>query len=274
MTQAAETVFDEMRELQVRRKHFIAQQVSIENRARGLILRALGWRPDVEAAESTPLKKRSETILAKAMRGKPSDDFPLLAADLEVDRRMREPAIKARAAVEKQMRKLARDLPVYAGFAANVRGFADLGLAVIAGECGDLANYATVSKVWKRLGLAPFNGQAGSTWRRTGGLTADEWTALGYSPKRLGQLYGVVTVPLFMAQRAGMPYREVYLTRRAHTAITHPEWSKKRSDNDARRIMTKALIADLWSAWPRASQSIEHSLGLRAADSIAERRAA
>lgn len=42
------------------------------------------------------------------------------------------------------------------------------------------------------------------------------------------------------------PYRAVYLARREHTAITHPEWTPGHSHNDALRIASKAILRDLW----------------------------
>lgn len=43
-------------------------------------------------------------------------------------------------------------------------------------------------------------------------------------------------------------YREVYDTRRAHTAITHPDWAPGHSHNDALRILSKTILRDLWRA--------------------------
>jgi hypothetical protein len=47
-------------------------------------------------------------------------------------------------------------------------------------------------------------------------------------------------------RRALSPYRAVYDNRRAHTATTHPEWSPLHSQNDALRIVSKAILKDLW----------------------------
>ncbi|HEY6110033.1 MAG TPA: hypothetical protein VIV56_14135 [Gemmatimonadales bacterium] len=42
------------------------------------------------------------------------------------------------------------------------------------------------------------------------------------------------------------PYRVTYDRRRAHTAVTHPEWTDGHSHNDALRITAKAVLRDLW----------------------------
>jgi hypothetical protein len=48
--------------------------------------------------------------------------------------------------------------------------------------------------------------------------------------------------------RAGGPYRDVYDTRRAHTALTHPDWTPGHSHNDGLRVAAKAMLRDLWRA--------------------------
>jgi len=44
------------------------------------------------------------------------------------------------------------------------------------------------------------------------------------------------------------PYRVVYDRRRAHTAVTHPEWTDGHSLNDALRVTSKEILKDLWRA--------------------------
>ena len=42
------------------------------------------------------------------------------------------------------------------------------------------------------------------------------------------------------------PFRTVYDTRRAHTAVSHPEWTPGHSHNDALRIVAKAVLKEMW----------------------------
>lgn len=49
-------------------------------------------------------------------------------------------------------------------------------------------------------------------------------------------------------QFAVTPYGQLYLDRRAHTAVTHPEWNPGHGLNDALRIMGKELLKQLWRA--------------------------
>jgi hypothetical protein len=44
------------------------------------------------------------------------------------------------------------------------------------------------------------------------------------------------------------PYRVKYDQRRAHTAITHPEWTDGHSHNDALRVASKEILKHLWRA--------------------------
>lgn len=49
-------------------------------------------------------------------------------------------------------------------------------------------------------------------------------------------------------KQARSPYRAVYDARRAHTAVTHPDWTAGHSHSDALRITSKAILRDLWIA--------------------------
>jgi hypothetical protein len=181
--------------------------------------------------------------------------------------------------VEDEMRRLAALLPV-ADWATAIRGFGLLNLAIVVGEAGrPLHDYGSVSKLWKRLGLAVIDG------RRQQRIGNDKDLAIqhGYSAVRRSQVYVVGSVSVFMAQRAGMKYREVYDKRRAHTlpriAATadlpfkhRDKWTPKRADSDARRVMTKALLCDLWCHWRDCVRlgAIEHAMPTKAMPPAAE----
>lgn len=44
------------------------------------------------------------------------------------------------------------------------------------------------------------------------------------------------------------PYRIEYDERRAHTSVTHPEWTDKHAMTDALRVAAKEVLKDLWRA--------------------------
>ena len=151
------------------------------------------------------------------------------------------------------MCEIARSFPVWTR-AAEVAGFAELGLAVILAEAGnDLTAYPHPMHLWKRLGLAPYKGKAMSS---QSGLTKDEWITAGYNPARRGRMAGDIGAALFFAKDKNA-YGAVYAARREHTALTHPDWTKAHSDNDARRIMLKAFVADLWRWWQECAQAAD-----------------
>jgi hypothetical protein len=49
-------------------------------------------------------------------------------------------------------------------------------------------------------------------------------------------------------KQSDSPYRKIYDDRRAHTLVTHPDWTLGHSHNDALRLIGKAILKDLWVA--------------------------
>ena len=91
-----------------------------------------------------------------------------------------------RAALEKRLKALARKLPVWTGWAKDVRGFGELSLAAIVGEAGDLSGYSNPAKLWKRMGLAVVNGE-----RQRKKSDAAEAAAHGYRPARRSVVWNI-----------------------------------------------------------------------------------
>lgn len=178
-----------------------------------------------------------------------------------------EPVLERRLQIEDEMKALASKLPAME-FVRDVPGVDALGLAVIVAEAGDLSRYPTVQHLWKRFELDSYDGHARSSWRRGGrgpgwapvALSSKTWEELGAAPRKLGQLFGVVTEALAKA-KAKSKYGEIYSDRRKRTMVTHPEWgegkplnksgfpSSRHADMDAKRVMTKAFLKDLWVFW-------------------------
>jgi hypothetical protein len=162
-----------------------------------------------------------------------------------------------RKSTEKQMVKAAKTLPVYE-WVESTRGFGALGFAQIVGECGDLSNYGTVSRLWKRLGLAVIEG---GRQRR---VTGPDALLHGYSPSRRSVVWNIGD-SMF---RSGGPYADLCRERKEYerataaaqglTVCPAAKIPKKgaelfRSDghvhNRAKRYMEKRLMRDLWRAW-------------------------
>lgn len=248
---------DQLAELQVRRKFWIGNVNKQTNAVKALVRRGLGWRYDEDEADREKVNGRAARIVAAALAGKdqkPEDQavFSALASDLAAVATAIEPCAAARHEIELEMKRIVRKLPIFA-WAKEVKGFGELGLAVVLAEAGDLSGYPKKGHLWKRLGLAPFEGKAYSTWRMKGGLTAEDWTEAGYSPRRRAEVYAVISEPLFRAQSVAQgPYRAIYDRRREATAVAHPDWTKAHSHMDALRVITKILLRDLWQEWRRA----------------------
>jgi hypothetical protein len=251
------SALDTLAELQVRRKFYIKLVNKQTNAMKALVRRSLGWKYDEEEADREKTNARAARIVAAAMGGKqqkPEDAeiFASLSSDLATVAAAIDPCTHARHEIEKEMKRIVRTMPIFE-WAKSVKGLGELGLAVILAETGDLGGYPKKGHVWKRLGLAPFDGKSYSTWRKEGGLTADQWTEAGYSPRRRAEIYAVISEPLFRANSVAQgPYRAIYDRRREATAIAHDDWTPMHSHMDALRVMTKYLLRDLWREWRRA----------------------
>lgn len=250
----ARATCEDLQELQVFRKFFIGPANKQTNAAAALCRRVCGWSMQADEKQREAAKKRAVRIVTAALSGKQqkaedADTAAVIESDLNAIALSIAPGTARRLEIEREMRRKARQLPIYE-WAKSIKGLGEIGLAVIIGETGDLSNYPNYRHVWKRLGLAPFEGKSYSLWRVEGGLDAEDWTRAGYNPRRRAEIYSCVGDPLFRAQSVAKgPYRAIYDKRRAHTAITHADWTKAHSHNDALRIMTKALVSDLWSEW-------------------------
>lgn len=92
----------------------------------------------------------------------------------------------------------------------------------------------TVSELWAYSGLHVINGQGAK--RRKG--QQSNWSAEAKSR--------IYLIAVSCIKQSKSPYRAVYDDRRAHTAITHPDWTDGHSHNDALRIMGKEILKQLW----------------------------
>lgn len=150
------------------------------------------------------------------------------------------------AAIEREIAKATKQLPVYA-FVESVRGFGALGFGLIVGAAGDLSNYANPGKLWKRMGLALVDGE-----RQRKCSDVEKALAHGYNPRRRSMVH-TLGDSLMKGNRDGY-YRQVYDARKAHTLTTHPEWTKMHRHMDALRYMEKRLLRHLWQVWKRQAK--------------------
>lgn len=205
---------------------------------------------------ATRNRKTEPFVISPLVREAAKTVKPLLAPMLKM-------LEKQRKAKDKEIQKLAEQLPVWATWAKAVRGIGPLALGLLVGEAGDLSNYANPAKLWKRMGLAVIHGER---QRRVAGNPA---LAIehGYNPKRRALAF--VIGDCLIKQNGDGPYRTLYLQRKAFELTRLPEAPKKRkkvveedgavaekkggrllwAHRRASRYMQKRFLVDLWSAW-------------------------
>jgi hypothetical protein len=219
------------------------------------------WTPDSDEAAR---KKNNDQVLAIIKAARNGEGESGLIDLVRATDESREPWDNVRSVAEKSMEQLAGQLPIYS-WVESIRGAGALGLATILAEAGGpLDRFATHDKLWKRLGFAPYDGLAGSSWKRETWrprkLSKEEWIANPFSGERYGMMRQIATW-LVNAQWIGAkkdpegegkpngPYGEVYAKRRARTMITHADWSKGHRRSDALRVAMKVFLRDLWREW-------------------------
>ena len=243
------------------RKQGMKLQQKIDRSMESFIrINCTGWHPDLEEKELEKFNKEVQAIIKRARAGEGPEMIVEMVRSHDA---ARAPADKLRKEHEIAMEKLAKRLPIYK-WVESVRGAGALGFATIIAETGPLDNYANPQKVWKRLGYAPYEGHAGSTWKRTSwrprALSSEEWIAAPFSGSRYGQMFQIaswlVTAQWIGAAKSGTgegqpngPYGEIYAARRKHTAATHPDWTKRHSHMDGLRVTMKMFLLDLWRVW-------------------------
>ena len=260
-------------ELQKVRKFCIVSQSRCDRSIESLIATMIGYNNDLDEKDRKALFRRAGEI-RRVVEGGEGQNFcdnqelsalsailPLIPASAQ----SRAVWDQHRDSAEKEMERLAKTLPIWQ-WAKAVRGLGPKGVAILVGEAGiPIGDYRTQYGLWKRFGLAVINGERQQ--RKSGAIDA---AMHGYSPGRRAQVWSICSDSLFRAQWRGEkdgipahpigPYGEAYARRRAHTGPRieatkdlppAERWTKGRCHNDARRVMTKLLIEDMWKAWRR-----------------------
>lgn len=276
------TICRELQELQRQRVVNLKSRIMIANRLTATIATAHGYHAGMEEKERARHYKQANELIAKVQAGdSPASDTCcglILATSTAID------GFDAMVAgYEREMSRLAKQLPVAAWVASpEQRGFGLLSLAMLVGEAGDLSNYSAPGKLWKRLGLAPYSAQGDnlmpSTWRRRNGLSAEEWSKVGYSPRRRSMCY-IIGDCLLKGNRGG-PYRRRYDEAKAK-ALTRPEWTTCQKCNGSGMgkrakcancngtgmlsmrchlhgtlLATKLLVKNLWIQWSGGGEAL------------------
>ena len=226
----------ELRELSRMRGHLVRTRVSLVNHIKSIERRLEASIQLNTLADVPPNGGGGRTASIAALASMP------LSQSLDIV----DVAIKP---LDKRMTGIVKSLPIYE-WAKKQRGIGIsqvIGLAQILAETGNLSNYATKERVWKRMGLACL--EDGTRQRRIAGVSKAEALAIGFVGWRRA-IMAVIGENLLRAKN--LKYRAVYEKRRDHTSKSHPDWTAMHSHRDGLRIMEKCFLEDLWKAWRAA----------------------
>lgn len=233
----------EIRELYHRRRDFMNASGNLSRQIKAIERRILA-----EPGVYPPKLRKPTTALSQQIE---INTMPLVLA--------REPLEKEKKHWEKQLVDLTKRFPVYHTFVEPINGFGAIGLGQIIGEAGDLSKYSNPGKLWKRMGLAVFDGK--SQRKSTNKELA---VKMGYCPRRRSIMH-VIGDSLIKKTNT---YRDVYLERKktelakakseglkviAAASIPKSKADKYRSQGvihlRALRYTEKRLLKHLWQAW-------------------------
>lgn len=168
------------------------------------------------------------------------------------------------------LRAHAETLPGYRELWEPTNGLGALGLALIVGAAGNLADYSTHSQLWKRFGLHVYKGLA--CYKKRPGMSAADWQEAGYCPERRAIIYTIVNLGIATKDNAYHTlrdqYREQERRKQAAMGVTVLPAAKIPKDalpgaymseghvlNRANRKVGKKLLRDLWKIWRREVRS-------------------
>lgn len=260
-------ISDDLQRLQRQKVWYRKSRIMVENRLRATVAGSLGYESRMPEKERAAKFREATKLIKAVLDGEQSH---------ELDSMIRTTAIAidgfggTEDAIEKTMVKLAKSLPV-SGWVdqPEQRGFGLSSLATLIGETGDLSLYPNPGKVWRRMGCAPYqSGEKtlmGATWRggREGKLSAAEWEAFGYSPRRRSIAFvigeglikqnfmraGGDTTIETEATGAPGPYRARYDFAKAALAEKNPDYKPLRCHRHGMLLATKLLMKNLWIEW-------------------------
>jgi hypothetical protein len=169
-----------------------------------------------------------------------------------------------RKAIEKELTRLAKQLPCWPWVEHEVRGLGPLGLALIVGAAtnhtgASLERFPNPSAFWKRMGLAVIDGER---QRRIAGSTPErrrQAIVHGYSPTRRSLMF--VISEALLKQNKGV-YRQLYDERKAVELAKVPAEAKGRkgwAHRRALRYMVKRLLRHLWCVWQGRALEMEQA---------------
>lgn len=266
-------VIDDIRAEHRKRLFLIKQRTRNTNALGAYIRRDLGWSADLPEKERETIRKKAEQIIKTNGAGTTFEE--IIAAHNSACATFD----KVEADIEKTLKKLVRELPVWKSWGKNTLGISELGIATIVGEAGDLSNYPKKGHLFQRMGVGFVDGERQGNLPAT--APASEWIRHAYNRQRRSRLYAYVGVPIIKctereetdtsSARPASPYREAYDQRRTYEiAKAEAAGFKVAASKDipagesenyvsdmcihrrAQRYMEQRLLKHLLQAWKRA----------------------
>lgn len=283
------TTVDRIQELHVRRTLWHRAEKSLTLQCRSFCRRVMDGDKDAGSSLYESVAKLSREQIDRLIKAKDTNQklyaaitnlYPILI--------MRQDLEKQRHTLEEQLELLVIELPIYE-WASKIQGVGPGSVAAIIGSTGNLWNYATVQKVWKRMGLAvaPDGRRQRNIRNQT---TAKEG---GYNAQRRATMWTIGTAIMMVqserldketgeVKRQAGEYRMIFDKRRAYEeaknangdyaplakailtgsglgkattsykAYSQGKLPKAHLKNRAQRYMEKELLKRFWVEWRRS----------------------
>lgn len=235
------------------RRNYVRQKISLENRMKGMVAAELGYDPS--NGNDTKLFDAAAKIVSGLIAKEPRGDLHLqLMMKGFIDAHH---CIKSSLKdIEKTMEKLVKELPIFE-WSKDVPGIGPATLAKIVAEVGGVNNnsfgdYETVSRVWKRMGLAVM--PDGTRQRRIKGDAAIEH---GYDAQRRSEMYLACTYIIMKGKANNHPLYAYYIDTKAR--VRERCTSDWHADMYAKRLMAKKLLKWMWKEWNRAEVKLQEA---------------
>jgi hypothetical protein len=252
---------DNIREIYRWRMDLLKSEVGLENRAKAICRREVGYNPNDPDKKKKAKKMREAQALFRSFtkKGAPRQERTTHAAKVCL------PILKAEAFVkvermkpQRKVEALVKQLPVW-GWWDSVNGLGALGLAIIVAEAGNLSNYATPSRLWKRMGVGGAMDADGNFIPSRKYADKEKALLVGYNPHRRSGLWNVGD-PLIKHKSY---YQDLYRERKKYEVANSDKLPKKErrskmhNHRRAQRYMEKRLLLHLWRAWRQSGPATQ-----------------
>lgn len=246
----------QLMELQAQRVRMMRQEYRARNDAISYVRRILGWQWNQADATRQQLNDRARTIVSELWSGNTPDESEKVLGIVSpyvvgVAYHPWHHYSDSRKQHERKMREIARQLPI-APWVKSVDGVTFDTIGVMIGEIGDPMRFRHWRCVAKRMGLMPYKGRMPSAWRRKGGLTEDEWSYIGYCPRRRSVMYNWAASQIRVRSSWRTAIYEPWKAWELQRTDDNAPQSQGHADKRARVAMERTLIRRLVEQWSEA----------------------